>query len=153
MTKISILTINDWVVLDVYFIGTPIWRRNNVYICVNGVNVICDINEGLCLTDMIRLGEIETYICKNIYILHTLRVSPTYGAVLGCLMRIYITVWLKKHPCTRRKYFLISFRCTWNYLCLWSLCILLCIIVCGYVISHARENDHPSVWRVTISLR
>ena len=53
MTKISILRINESVVLDFYFIGTPIWRRNNVYICVNGVNVICDINEGLCLTDMI----------------------------------------------------------------------------------------------------
>ena len=41
------------------YIGTLVWRRNNVYICVNGVNVICDISEGLCLTDMIRLGERE----------------------------------------------------------------------------------------------
>lgn len=56
MTKISILTINEWVVLGVYtiFVGRLVQIRNNVYICVNSVNVICDINEGLCLTDMIR---------------------------------------------------------------------------------------------------
>lgn len=56
MTKISILTINGWVVLGIYtiFLGTLVQIRNNVYICVNSVNVICDINEGLCLTDMIR---------------------------------------------------------------------------------------------------